>query len=1049
MTARLPHLALRSASAAVLMALAMHAAHADDTRRAYIVQLADKPVSSYAGGVSGMTATQPPAGQRLNLNTSAVQLYSNYLAGRQASVAAVVANARVLQTYHVVLNGFTAMLTDDEVRALRRNSGVAGVTPDQQRHLVTNHTPAFLGLDQPGGLWSKAGGPTGAGEDIIIGMLDTGIWPENPAFADRVDASGKPSFDPSAQLVYGPPPAGWNGSCVSGEAFGPAQCNNKLIGAQYFRDGFLESGLEPHWTDFISPRDIIGSGVGHGGHGTHTSSTAAGNHGVPATVHGIPMGAASGMAPRARVAMYKVCWSYNDASDPAGGNGCFTSDAVAAVEKAVADGVHVINFSISGGTDAYDPVEQAFLNASNAGVFVSAAAGNSGAENQTVAHGSPWVTTVAADTHDRQLLATLTLADGRSFKGASLNQLALPSSPMIRAQDALLPGAPAPAAMLCFSSSWNGGVATLDPAKVAGKIVICERGTNDRVNKSLAVKEAGGVGMVMVDNGGGLVAEVHSVPTLHVSSADGKLIEAYAAAGHASAALSPFSITTVPGAAPVIAGFSSRGPNMYDINIMKPDLAAPGANIMAGVSPGLTQEQKAQLASGTLPPQQVWDFMDGTSMATPHVAGIAALLRQQHPDWTPAAIKSALMTSAIDTLPDGLTDDTRGTLPWGQGAGHIQPNRATDPGLVYNLTAMDYRKYLCGGGFSDQCGYGTVTSSNLNLPSIAVNNVLGPTTVQRSVTNVGDSPATYTASVSMQGYDASVSPASLTIAPGASASFAVTLKRTSALDYTWQYGALTWSDGKHTVRSPIVAASAHSLTAPPTVRSTRASETRLIGIASNYTGALGVAAGGLKPVTRTTLTVGQAAEDSVDTAAQVAAACNAGVQGVTVLSYSIPADTLAARFELFDRDTSGQGKDDLDLAVLDSHGAIVGIALHAGSNESVLLRNPAAGDYRVCVTGYELANGTSSEFQLSTAHVTSHDAGSLKAAVPTSVKQYSAPTMVLSWSGLAPGQRYLGAMALLELGIRPATNTVIHVDTDDAVPLATPQARQPKRDNGK
>ncbi|MYM67309.1 S8 family serine peptidase [Pseudoduganella sp. FT55W] len=1047
---RIPHFALRLGVASVMLVLATLPARADDVRRAYLVQLGDKPISSYSGGVAGMQATQPANGKRLNLSAPAVQQYSAYLQGKQASVTALVAAAPVLHKYSVVLNGFSALLTDAEVRALRANSGVLSVTPDEPRHLVTSYTPTFLGLDQPDGLWSKAGGVTSAGEDIIVGVIDSGIWPENLAFTDRADGSGVPTLDRSASVVYGAPPAGWSGTCQPGEGFDAALCNNKLIGARYFNEGFLAQNNVLHWSDFNSARDGLGGNAGHGGHGTHTSSTAAGNHGVATTVDGLPMGKAGGIAPRARVAMYKVCWNAEAWDDPRGFNSCWVTDSVAAIEQAVTDGVHVLNYSISGGASIEDPVALAFLNAANAGVFVAAAAGNEGPDNGTLSHVSPWLTTVAASTHDRQLQSTLTLADGRSFKGASLNKDGLPKTAMIRAQDAVLPNTDPLAAPLCPSADWNLGAPILDAAKVAGKIVVCERGINDRVDKSKAVKEAGGVGMVLVDNGGGLVAEIHSVPTVHVSNADGLKIADYAATGSGSAALSAFIITTVPGSAPVIAGFSSRGPSGDDTNVMKPDLAAPGVSILAGVSPELTPEQRSEIIAGTLPAQQVWAFMDGTSMATPHVAGLAALLRQQHPGWSPAAIKSALMTSARNTLPDGLTDSTAGTLPWGQGAGNVLPNRANDPGLVYDAGAIDYKKYLCGRGNADQCGYGASAAADLNQAAIAVGNVLTAATVKRTVTNVGSQTATYNASISMQGYEATVQPASLTIAPGATASFTVTLKRTTAPDRTWQFGSLSWSDGTHTVRSPIVAISATSLTAPPTVRSTRVTDTKLLSIGTDYSGKLGVVAGGLKPVTKTTLTVYQAGEDSVDTALQVAAACNSSSQGVSVTPYVIPADTLAARFELFDRDTSGNGKDDLDLAVLDSSGKIAGIALHDGSNETVLLRDPAAGTYRVCVLGYKLKNGVSSEFQLSTAHVTANDrGGNLEAAVPTTVKNRSSATAALTWSGLQPGTRYLGAMDLLELGVRRATSTVIHVDTGDTVPQPAMLARAPKRDSRK
>src|SRR5947199_112299 len=241
-----------------------------------------------------------------------------------------------------------------------------------------------LGLDAPGGLWDQLGGVGRAGEDIIIGVVDSGIWPEHPSFSDRTGDNGNGTKD--GKLDYHQIP-GWHGKCTPGEAFNASMCNQKLIGAQRFNAAWGgDAGIEAErpW-EFISPRD-------YNGHGTHTSSTAGGNHGVAATGAAAAFGSISGMAPRARVAMYKALWSTQDASTASG----FTSDLVAAIDQAVADGVDVINYSISGTTTNFlEPVEVAFLFAEDAGVFVSESAGNSGPTTGTVAHPGPWTTTVA------------------------------------------------------------------------------------------------------------------------------------------------------------------------------------------------------------------------------------------------------------------------------------------------------------------------------------------------------------------------------------------------------------------------------------------------------------------------------------------------------------------------------------------------------------------------------------------------------------------------------------------------------------------------------
>ncbi|WP_338847419.1 S8 family peptidase [Massilia sp. W12] len=1026
---------LRATSLAAMLLLsgALMTAHASDIRRPYVVQLADKPVASYTGEIRGLAATKPAAGQSLDINAADVQNYINYLNQKQGAVLAVIGNAPIVHDYKVVLNGFTAMLTDAEVRALKKTAGVAAITPDQPRELLTNYTPGFLGLDKSNGVWTRLGGQGAAGENIIIGIVDSGVWPENTSFADRVDANGFATHDPAGAQVYGAPPASWKGSCEVGEGFALSNCNNKLIGAQKFdktyRSLVANGTYTPHWIDYNSPRD-------NGGHGTHTASTAGGNGKVNASAAGIAMGAMSGIAPRARLAMYKVCWSYQDPANPANPkNSCFSGDSVAAIEKAVKDGVNVINFSISGSQDKFnDPVEVAFLNASNAGVFVAASAGNSGPANQ-VAHISPWLTTVGASTHDRLNAANAILGNNASYQGASMNTVALGQTPVILSTEAAAAGADASKANLCYGAA--DGAVVLDPAKVAGKIVVCTRGVTARVNKSQAVKDAGGVGMIMIDNGAGLVAEAHAVPTVHVPAANGAAIRAYVAGNAAATAeITKFSATKGTALAPVMAGFSSRGPNKGNGNILKPDLTAPGVDILAAYVPDVTQAERDAIANGAAGATEA-AFLQGTSMSSPHVAGLGALLKQLNPTWSPAAIKSALMTTGSMTFNDGLAGMQNGQLPWSQGAGHVVPNLAADPGLVYDAGAVDYARFLCGlggGGIYSPAvcqQVGSIASYNLNLPSLTAASVMGKLTFTRTVTNVSNAASTYQASASLPGYNVVVNPSSLTLAPGEKKSFTVSLTRTTAPADTWAYGELVWNDGVRKVRSPL-SAKPTMIAALAEVSSEAATGNALYTIGTGFNGSFSTIKGGLKEATRTEATIGK----NNDADGGLAACKAGGGAGVNVTEVAIPSGALTARFALFDADTSGRAAgsaDDLDLVVLNSAGATVGTSGGATSNEVVTLSNPAAGNYKVCVIGYA-PNNDSATYTMSSWVVNPTDVGgNLRVLVPGNATIGGTGTVAASWSGLTVGKRYLGAVQYVVGGVKQST-TLLSVDTTDAIP---------------
>ena len=1023
-------------------------------RKTYIVQLKDEPAASYQGGVAGLAATQPAAGDTFRYGSAAVQAYINYLSQQQSTVLSLVGSAPVLQKYNVVFNGFAASLTDDEARSLSTNSQVVGLWLDEARRVDTISTSRFLKLSEPGGLWSKVvGGSAVKGENLVIGVVDGGIWPENPAFFDRLDANGVPSNNPADAQVYGPAPATFTGGCVPGPGIDPAKhCNNKLVGIKYFNTGFKASGQTLHWTDFAdSGRDSLSGATGHGGHGDHTASTAAGNSNVPVTINDAVIGNASGMAPRARVAAYKVCWTYVNAAatDGTGSqNSCYNSDSVAAIDAAVADGVNVINYSISGSqTTVNDPVEQAFYRAALAGVFVAASAGNSG-PGQAVAHISPWLTTVAASTHDRSFSGSATVG-GTTYTGGSTTKDGLPQpTDMILAENAGVGGGNA---SLCFSASPPAGQVLLDPAKVAGKLVVCTRGTNARVDKGQAVKNAGGKGMILVNATAGQTvdSDFQALPTVQVTNTDGAAIKAYVS-GNANpkGSIAPAVMGTKP--APIMADFSSRGPNGGDSNVLKPDLTAPGVDIIAQVTPAQDEAQKAQIIAGTLVPPPAWDSYQGTSMSSPHVAGIALLLKQANPTWGPGAIKSALMTTAYSTLNDGLPSPQNGLLPWAQGAGHIDPQKAADPGLVYNAGKNDWVKYQCKVNrpavtpASDCTNIGTLDETyNLNLPSITVGTVTGSVIVARNVTNVGTSSATYTAAVTTPpGFNTTVSPTSLTLAPGETKSFTVTIAGAGAAEGVWQFGQLVWSDGTHTVRSPIQAKAGKAISAPTEFTDTKGSGSKLFTVRTGFSGRMGVLKGGLKDVTmgaETSLT--PLATSSTTLLTRCRSATN--YASIAKYNFTVPAGAIVARWALRQADT-GNVNDDFDMIVSYPNGTTSAYSGNDGSDEVLQVVAPAPGTYRVCVLAYG-STASPMKHKLSSWIVSPGDAGGLNALVPSQVYAGSTATVGLSWTGLAAGKRTVGGAQWLDASGNVQATTVLRVSTDGSVPVQNVPTNMPSK----
>ncbi|CAL5187826.1 unnamed protein product [Lathyrus oleraceus] len=698
-------------------------------------------------------------------------------------VKSVSQSAEVLYTYDKAINGFSTSLTVEEHELLKSQPGILKVTPDKKYKLHTTRTPEFLGLNKIASLFPK----TNKSSDVIVGVLDTGVWPESKSFDDT---------------GYGPIPRNWKGKCETGTNFTTSNCNKKLIGARFFGKGFQASiGSIDEYSPFISPRD-------DGGHGTHTASTAVGSLVENASLFGLANGTARGMAIGARVAMYKVCWVVF----------CTDSDILAGIDQAIADNVNMLSLSLGAIATNYfkDNLAIGAFAAMEHGILVSCSAGNSGPRSLSVDNVAPWITTVGAGTLDRDFPTYVRLGNGKKYSGVSFyNGKSLPDTlvPFIYAGNASSVEGKGDGA--CLPGS-------LDPKKVAGKIVLCDRGNMESVEKGNIVKSVGGLGMVLANtekNGERPMPDAHIFPATAVGFTDGEAIKKYLFSDPKPTGKIVFEGTKLEvKPSPVVADFSSRGPNLITPQILKPDLIAPGFNILAAYPNNLSP------TSWTSDPRRVdFNILSGTSMSCPHVTGLAALIKSIHPDWSPAIIRSALMTTAYTTYKNNQTlldlATNKPATPFDFGAGHVDPVSALNPGLVYDLTVDDYLSFLCALNYSavnieivarrnytcDPKKQYSVT--NLNYPSFGVVFEGGNNEIKhsRTLTNVGEA-GTYKVSVKsdVPSVKISVEPEVLSFKKNEKKSYIVTFTTSpSKQNITQSFGNLEWSDGRTVVRSSV------------------------------------------------------------------------------------------------------------------------------------------------------------------------------------------------------------------------------------------------------
>jgi subtilisin family serine protease len=970
------------------------ASTASSQRHSYIVVMAGDPAVAYDGGVAGIPATRPAPGKQFNADSSSAKAYEAHLRNEHnASLARVDLSADAkINEYTVSLNGYSALLTKNEAAALRSQKDVLRVMKDELRHPQTDPSTDFLGLTGPGGAYRS--GFDGRG--VVVGVIDTGIWPEHPSFADDGSYPEPPIGPLPCQFgvdVYDDLDDGTHEAVNPNDK--PFTCNNKLIGAREMLATYRAVvGADPD--EYDSARD-------DDGHGTHTASTAAGDAGVDASVLGIRRGKVSGIAPRAYVVAYKAL----------GNLGGFTSDLAAAIDQAVEDGVNVINYSIGGGAGLTSADEISFLFAADAGVYAATSAGNDGPDPATVGGPAsvPWVTAVGASTESRFFQGTVVLGNGARYRGASITR-GVGRSPLV---DAAALGNELCDPDVKFSSD------------VTGKIVVCLRGVVDRIAKSRAVAEAGGVGMIMYeeDDEGNLFSDSHFVPSVHVDHTPGVAIKKYIAHHrHPTARIIGEQVSTWPHA-PTMTDFSSRGPDPVAEDVIKPDVTAPGIQILAGNSP---------TPDPGLPTGELFQAIAGTSMSSPHVAGLFALLKQAHPDWSAAIAKSALMTSASQQVRNN--DRTSSARPFDMGAGHVDPghpNRkgtAFQPGLAYDAGFNDYLGFLCDADasvFADPeatcanlAAAGIpVESTDLNLPSIGISRLAGVETVTRTVTSVAKEKAklTYQAKVDRPaGFRVKVVPKTISLKRGQSATFEVTFTNVSAPSGEWRFGAMTWKHGDYEVRSPI-AVKGTRFNAPEEVAGSGESGSLDFDVQFGYTGDYSAQAHGLVPAALTKDSVGQDPDQTFDPSdvGHGATAHTFDLSNVGVFRVAIPPDAV------------DDEEADLDVYVYNPDGELAASSTLGGTDEQVTIQDPADGKWTVYVHGWQ-APGGSTNYTLYSWQVSNEPGGNLSIdSAPSSATLGERATIGVSWTGATAGQWHLGFVSHNE-GSTVLARTLVDVD---------------------
>ncbi|MCP4360705.1 MAG: S8 family serine peptidase [Chloroflexi bacterium] len=958
-----------------------------NTAVAYIVMLDGDPLVAYKGGVDGLEATNPSARgeMKIDADSAATAAYLDYLNVERADAiqnmeGALGRSLKLNYEYNITLFGFSTDLTPIEAAQMMQLDGVRNVELVIEEELYTDSGPGWVGAP---GIWDGSDSPVATkGEGVIVGVIDTGIDPWNPSFLDVGD-DGYDHTNPWGAGTYA-------GVCDPTNLTPPISvspydstfpCNDKLIGAWGYSS--VNGG---------TPRDS-------NGHGSHTASTSAGNvvYGTAiTTVSGVYTNDISGVAPHANIVAYAACCA---------------SDALAfARDQVVLDGVDVVNYSI--GTDGAtpDPWNSSsavqWLNVRDAGIFVATSAGNDGPGDETVSSPGdlPWITTVGASSHNRAYINSITLTNGVSptlvIQGQSLTGGYGPET-VVYAGDysSGLTGTPE----LCGVGNIGDFTPPWPPGTFNGEIVVCDRGGFGRVEKGANVLVAGAGGYILAQPnivGGGpgsLATDFHALPASHIEYATYQILQAFMAAGTTTGTIGLPNKVIDDSLGDIMASFSSRGANRALPDIIVPNITAPGRAIWAAYSQGAGGDG-----------DYTYTIIQGTSMSSPHMAGAAALMRAVHPDWTPAQIESALMTTArTSVLNDDGIDPTTAT-PFDQGSGHVDLGLAANAALVLDVTTQEFQDAETG------------DPKDLNIASMGNNGCVQTCSWTRTLSNTQAASVDWTASQALTGYPSgitvTVQPSNFTIPAHGTQVITVTADVTGQPIGQWVFGdVLLTATGVPTAHLPVAAIpSTGSLPGNVDIDASRNAGSVLVeDLQAIEILTLTVDYIGLK---KADIHYGQLTEADTSpgfpaifyanlaTGLAISTTTNV-VAGSYSLIYEV-ADTTSPDLDmLVGRDNNGNGQPD--------PGEEVCTSASGGSFESCKIDSPTGGLWWSIIINYAESANTPDDIWLAAAAVEYTDEGNMTVTGPSSVSSGTPFDLRLFYDeNMAPGDRYYGAFSI-------------------------------------